>query len=107
MPKTRAPYPAEFQGQMVALMRAGRSVESLVREYEPCAATVHEWVGQAVSGDGDDVSGPTSEGLEELCQLRREAKQLRQERDILSMGRSWTTPLVRAHWTPPGLHQKT
>ena len=47
MPRTRNPYPAEFREQLVALARAGRSVESLAREYEPCAATIHDWVKRA------------------------------------------------------------
>ena len=46
MPRTRNPYPTEFRDQMVALVRTGRSVESLAREYEPCAATIHEWSGR-------------------------------------------------------------
>lgn len=36
MPRTRNPYPAEFREQIVALAKAGRSVESLAREFEPC-----------------------------------------------------------------------
>lgn len=84
MPRTRNPYPAEFREQSVALARAGRSVESLAREYEPCAATIHEWVRQAVADDGDDLGGLTREERDELRRLRREVKQLRQERDILS-----------------------
>ena len=89
MPRTRNPYPAEFREQMVALVRTGRSVESLAREYEPCAATIHEWVRQAATDDGDDPSNLTSEEREELRQLRREVKQLRQERDILSKAAAW------------------
>ena len=46
MPRTRNPYPAEFRDQLVALVRTGRSVESLAREFEPCAATIHGWVKQ-------------------------------------------------------------
>lgn len=38
---------------MVALARVGRSVESLAREYEPCAATIHDWVKQASADDGE------------------------------------------------------
>lgn len=41
MPRTRNSYPMEFRDQIVALARAGRSVESLAREFEPCAATIH------------------------------------------------------------------
>lgn len=89
MPRTRNPYPTEFRERMVALARAGRSVESLAREYEPCAATIHEWVRQAAADDGDDPSNLTSEERDELRQLRREVKQLRQERDILSKAAAW------------------
>lgn len=89
MPRTRNPYPTEFREQMVALVRTGRSVESLAREYEPCAATIHEWVRQAAADDGDDPVILRSEDREELRRLRREVKQLRQERDILSKAAAW------------------
>ena len=84
MARPRNPYPAEFREQMGALARAGRSVESLAREYEPCAATIHEWVRQAGIDDGGRDDGLTGAEREELRRLRREVKQLRQERDILS-----------------------
>ena len=74
---------------MVALVRTGRSVESLAREYEPCAATIHEWVRQSGADDGDDPVSLTSEEREELRRLRREVKQLRQERDLLSKAAAW------------------
>ncbi len=64
---------------MVALVRTGCSVESIAREYESCAATVHKWVRQVASDDGDDPSRLTSEEPEELRQLRRKVKQLRRE----------------------------
>ena len=41
MPGTGNPYPAEFREQIVALVGAGRGVESLARAFEPCAATIH------------------------------------------------------------------
>ena len=62
MPRTRNPYPAEFRDQMVALARAGRSVESLAREYELCAATIHDWVRQAGIGDGGKQRRPDERG---------------------------------------------
>ncbi|WP_366140631.1 transposase [uncultured Tateyamaria sp.] len=89
MPRTRNPFPTEFREQLVALARAGRSVESLAREYEPCAATIHEWVKHAGADDGESDARLTSAELEELRQLRREVKQLRQERDILSKAAAW------------------
>ena len=89
MPRTRNPYPTEFREQLVALARAGRSFESLAREYDPCAATIHDWVKQAGADDGERDDRLTSAELDELRQLRREAKQLRQERDILSKAAAW------------------
>ena len=89
MPRTRNPYPTEFREQLVALARAGRSVEGLARENEPCAATIHDWVKQAGADDGDAPSILTSEERDELRQLRREVKQLREERDILSKAAAW------------------
>ena len=89
MPRTRNPYPTEFRDQIVALARAGRSVESLAREFEPCAATIHGWVKQVEVDDDDRQDGLSSEEREELRHLRREVKQLRQERDILSKAAAW------------------
>ena len=89
MPRTRNPYPTEFREQLVALARAGRSVESLAREYEPCAATIHEWIKQSGADVGDRNDRLTSAELTELRDLRREVKQLRQERNILSKAAAW------------------
>jgi transposase len=84
MPRTRNPYPAEFRAQIAAPAQAGRSVEELAREFEPCAATIYGWVKQAQRSSGRRADGLTSEERDELRHLRRENRQLRQERDILS-----------------------
>ena len=89
MPRTRNPYPAEFRDQIIALAKAGRSIESLAREFEPCVATIHGWVKQAEADDGDRPEVLTSDEREELRQLRRENRQLRQERGILSKAAAW------------------
>ena len=44
MLRTRNSYPTEYRDQLIALARAGRSVESLAREFEPCTETIHGWV---------------------------------------------------------------
>jgi len=62
---------------MVALARAGRSVEDLARQFEPCAATIHGWIKQAERDRGRRVDGLTSEERDELHRLRRENRQLR------------------------------
>ena len=73
---------------------AGRSVESLARAFEPCAASIAGWIEQAgIDGRVRD-DGQTSLQREELARLRKENRQLRMERDILSKGRSLEAPLV-------------
>ena len=89
MPRTRNPYPAEFRDQMIALARAGRSVEDLAREFEPCTATIHGWIRQVERDDGQRDDGLSSEERDELRRLRKEVRQLRQERDILSKAAAW------------------
>ena len=89
MPRTRNPYPAEFREQIVALARTGRSVEDLAREFEPCAATIHGWIKQADRDGGRRADGLTTEERDELRRLRRENRQLRQERDILAKAAAW------------------
>ncbi len=89
MPRTRNPYPAEFREQIIALARAGRNVESLAREFEPCVATIHGWVKQAEIDGGTRDDGLTSAELDELRRLRKENRQLRTERDILSKAAAW------------------
>lgn len=88
MPRTRSPHPAGFGDQIVALARSGRSVESLAREFEPCAATIAGWVRQAGLG-GARSDGLSSGEREELQRLRKENRQLRVERDILSKAAAW------------------
>jgi transposase len=89
MPKTRNPYPADFREQIIALARAGRSVEELAREFEPCVATIHSWIKQADRDGGHRADGLTTAELEELRRLRKENRQLRQERDILAKAAAW------------------
>ena len=89
MPRTRNPYPPEFREQIIALARTGRSVEDLAREFEPCAATIHGWIKQADRDVGRRSDGVTSEERDELHRLRRENRQLRQERDILAKAAAW------------------
>ncbi len=50
MGKTRKPYPPEFRQQMVELVRAGRTPESLAREFEPTAESIRNWVRQPSGG---------------------------------------------------------
>jgi transposase len=96
MPKTRPPYAPEFRRPMVELVRAGRDPADLAREFEPSAQAIRKWVLQADLAEGRREAKPTvADGAltaverEELVRLRRENKQLRQERDILSRATAW------------------
>src|ERR1700720_1891294 len=77
MPRTRPPYSPEFRRQMVDLVRAGRNPDDLAREFEPSGHSIRAWVAQADRNEG-------RRERDELTRLRRENKQLRLERDILS-----------------------
>ena len=85
MAKTRLPYPSEFRRQMVALVRAGRSPEQLAAEFEPTAQSIRNWVAQSARNAGCGDGGLTTAEREELNRLRRENRQLRLEREILTI----------------------
>lgn len=89
MPKSRAPYAPEFRQQMIDLVRSGRNPESLSREFEPTAQTIHNWVRQSDLDEGRRDDGATSVEREELRRLRRDNKRLRQEREILAKAAAW------------------
>lgn len=89
MPRTRGAYPPEFRARIVELVRAGRGIEELAREFEPSAQAIRNWVRQADRDEGRRADGLTSVEREELRRLRRENKQLKLEREILSKAAAW------------------
>ena len=89
MPRTRPPYPREFREQMVQLVRAGRSPESLAKEFEPNAVSIRNWVAQADRDAGTRTDGLTTDERGELQRLRRDNATLREEREILKKAAAW------------------
>ena len=89
MPRTRPAYPAEFRRQMVELVRAGRSPDELAKEFEPSGHSIRQWVRRAEQDDGRPGDGLNDDEREELKRLRREVRQLRQEREILAKAAAW------------------
>src|SRR5690349_21805498 len=94
MAKTRPPYALEFRRQIVELVRAGRTPEELSREFEPSSQAIRNWVAAADRSEGRRSATTGTPALsaaerEELARLRRENKQLRLERDILSRATAW------------------
>jgi transposase len=74
---------------MVELVRAGRDPEQLAREFEPSAQAIRNWVAQADRDEGRRDDGLTTLEREELRRLRRENRQLREEREILKKAAAW------------------
>jgi transposase len=89
MPKPQRRYPPEFRRQLIELARAGRSPESLAKEFEPTAQTIRNWMSQAERDTGQRTDGLTSAEREELTRLKRENRQLKLEREILAKATAW------------------
>ena len=92
MPKSKPPYPAEFRQQIIELARSGRTPAELSREFGPTAQSIANWIAQDARDRGKPVVG--KEGLttverEELVRLRRQLRQVQQERDILAKATAW------------------
>ena len=82
-------YPAEFRRQMVELVWAGRKFAELSREFGPTDWTLRKWVKQAERDAKRGDGGLTTSEREEFGRLRRENRQLKLERDILSKAAAW------------------
>ena len=89
MPKSHPPYPPEFRRRLVEMVQAGRTPESLGRQFEPSAQAIRNWVRQADLDDGRRADGLTTGEREELGKLRRENRVLREEREILKKAAAW------------------
>ena len=92
-------YPPAFRQQLIELARAGRSPESLAKEFEPSAQTIRNWVVQAARDGGQRTDGLTTAERDELTRLRRELRQVKLEREILSQAAAW---FARETGTIPG-----
>ena len=89
MARKHAPFTPEFRRQMIDLVRSGRSPESLAKEFEPTAQTIRNWVAQTGRDDGSRDDGLKTDERDEINRLRRENRQLKVERDILSKAAAW------------------
>jgi transposase len=89
MPRTRPAYEKELRQKMLDLVRAGRTISSLAREFEPTETTIRNWIAQADRDAGKRSDGLTSDERVEFTQLRREVKALREEREILKKAAAW------------------
>jgi transposase len=74
---------------MVELVRAGRSPESLAREFQAAGQAIRNWVAQSDRDEGRRADGLTTDERSELARLRRENARLREEREILKKAAAW------------------
>ena len=94
MPIPKPPYPAAFRQQMVELVRAGRGVTELAREFGCNTSSIHHWVKAAECSEGGGAAGGSDAPLtaserQELQELRRKLRQVQLERDILAKATAW------------------
>jgi transposase len=83
MPRTKPAYPPEFKAEAVRLVgNSDRSLSRIAKDLGVADQTLRNWVRHAEIDDGVRDALASSE-REELRQLRREVRTLRQEREIL------------------------
>ncbi len=82
-PRRRRSFTPEFKAEIVeACSRGDRSIGQVARDFDLTETAVREWVRQAdVDAGGQD--GLTTTEREELSQLRRENRRLREDVEIL------------------------
>jgi len=89
MRRFHPPYPPEFRARVLELVRAGRTVASLAKEFKLTDQSIRNWVRQADLDSGRRTDGLTTEEKQELTRLRKEVARLREERDILEKAAAW------------------
>jgi len=92
MRQRKGAYPPEFRQQMVELVRVGRKPSDLAREFGCHETSISGWVRRAKADEMVDTKrhAPlTTAERQELAQLRRQLRQVTQERDILAKATAW------------------
>ena len=84
-PRPRRSFTPEFKAEIVELCQRGdRSIGQVARDFDLTETAVREWVRQAERDAGSRVDGGlTTAEREELNELRREARRLREDVEIL------------------------
>ena len=77
-------YPPEFRAEAVRLVRdGGRPISAAAKDLGVSTESLRHWVKQDALDSGTRKDGLTSEERKELVRLRRENRDLREDREIL------------------------
>jgi transposase len=84
-PRRRRSFTPEFKAEIVDLCQRGdRSVGQVAKDFDLTETAVRDWVKQAERDSGArEDGGLTSTEQQELAQLRRENRRLREDVEIL------------------------
>ncbi len=84
MPRPRRFFPPEYKAEVVELIRTtGKTVGQVATELDLTETAVRQWVKQADLDAGRRSDGLMTAERDELRKLRREVRDLREEREIL------------------------
>src|ERR1700677_782371 len=83
-PRPRRLFTSEFKAEIVELCQRGdRSIGQVAKDFDLTETNVRTWVKQAERDAGTGDGGLTSGERQELAELRRENRRLREDVDIL------------------------
>jgi transposase len=84
VPRPRRFFPLEYKAEVVELIRStGKTVGQVANELDLTETAVRLWVRRADLDAGRPSDGLTTAEREELRRLRREVRELGEEREIL------------------------
>jgi len=82
--RPRRAFTPEFKAEIVEVCRRGdRSIGQVAKDFDLTETAVREWLKQAERDAGTGDGGLTSSERDELAQLRRDNRRLREDVEIL------------------------
>ena len=84
----RPSYPPEFRRRVLELVRSGKPVLAVAKEFDVSRGAIKNWLKQ------DDIDAGRAEGLTteeraELTRLRRKVRELETDKEILKKAAAW------------------